>query len=84
MAFILMGLGMTGAALSAGALLPTETSAQNRSRNRRLSPADAALLRLVAWAEIVRAICGPNMLNLAESDLRAVALHKRTKNFRDS
>jgi hypothetical protein len=35
-------------------LLPTESSAQNRSRNRRLSPADAALLQFAAWAEIMK------------------------------
>jgi hypothetical protein len=49
----LRGIGMTGAALSAGALLPTEGRAQTRSNNSRLSPGDVALLQFAAWAEIV-------------------------------
>ena len=49
----LRGIGMTGAALSAGALLPTAGRAQARSRNGRLSPGDVALLQFAAWAEIV-------------------------------
>src|ERR1700720_3977575 len=49
----LRGLGIAGAALSAGALLATEGAAQSRSSNDSLSPGDVALLQFAAWAEIV-------------------------------
>jgi hypothetical protein len=49
----LRGIGMTGAALSAGALLPIEGGAQTKSSNGRLSRGDVALLQFAAWAEIV-------------------------------
>ncbi len=49
----LRGLGMTGAALSAGALLSTETKGQSRSSRGRLSPGDVALLQFALWAELV-------------------------------
>jgi hypothetical protein len=49
----LRGLGMTGAALSAGALLPSESKAQSRSNSGRLSRGDAALLQFALWAELV-------------------------------
>ena len=48
----LSGIGMTAAALSASALLPAESKAQERSGNR-LSPGDAALLQFALWAELV-------------------------------
>src|SRR5258708_37461772 len=44
---------MTGAALTAGALLPTEGKSQNRSNSGRLSPGDVALLQFALWAELV-------------------------------
>ena len=49
----LRGLGMTGAALSASALLPTSSKAQSRSNSGRLSRGDAALLQFALWAELV-------------------------------
>src|ERR1700758_2709950 len=49
----LSGIGMTAAALSAGALLPTESKAQPRSTRGRLSPGDVALLQFALWAELV-------------------------------
>jgi hypothetical protein len=49
----LRGIGMTGAALSAGALFPAEGRTQTRSNNGRLSSGDVALLQFAAWAEIV-------------------------------
>ena len=49
----LTGLGMTGAALSAGALLPTKGMAQTTSSSGRLSPGDVALLQFALWAELV-------------------------------
>jgi len=49
----LTGLGMTGAALSAGALLPTKGMAQATSSSGRLSPGDVALLQFALWAELV-------------------------------
>src|SRR6201998_4457259 len=49
----LRGLGMTGAALSAGALLPTEGKAQSTSNNGRLSRGDVDLLQFALWAELV-------------------------------
>jgi hypothetical protein len=49
----LRGLGMTGAALSAGALLPTETKGQSKSSSGKLSPSDVALLQFALWAELV-------------------------------
>jgi hypothetical protein len=44
---------MTGAALSAGALLPTETKGQSKSSSGKLSPSDVALLQFALWAELV-------------------------------
>lgn len=49
----LSGIGMTAAALSAGALLPTESGAQARSNRGRLSAGDVALLQFALWAELV-------------------------------
>jgi len=49
----LQGIGMTGAAFTAGALLPTEGKAQSRSTSGRLSPGDSALLQFALWAELV-------------------------------
>ena len=49
----LKGIGMAGAALSAGTLLATEGRAENKSSNSRLSPGDVALLQFALWAEIV-------------------------------
>lgn len=49
----LQGIGMTGAALTTGALLPGESSAQARSRRGRISRGDAALLQFALWAELV-------------------------------
>ena len=49
----LTGLGMTGAALSVGGLLPAEGRAQTRSTAGTLSRGDVALLQFAAWAEIV-------------------------------
>jgi hypothetical protein len=49
----LMGLGMTGAALSAGTLLSTESRAQRQSDSARLSQGDIALLQFALWAELV-------------------------------
>src|ERR1700758_3198686 len=49
----LKGLGMAGATLSAGSLLATESRAQSRSSNDKLSPGDAALLQFALWAELV-------------------------------
>src|SRR6201998_1431651 len=49
----LSGIGMTAAALSAGALLPTESRAQTRSSSGRLSHGDVALLQFALWAELV-------------------------------
>src|SRR6201981_1908309 len=49
----LKGLGMAGATLSAGTLLATESRAQSRSSNDKLSPGDAALLQFALWAELV-------------------------------
>ena len=49
----LKGLGMAGAALSAGTLLAAEGTAQTSSGERRLSKGDVALLQFATWAEIV-------------------------------
>src|SRR6266852_4669718 len=49
----LKGLGIAGAALSAGTLLPTEGAAQTSSSTDKLSKGDVALLQFAAWAEIV-------------------------------
>src|ERR1700747_3442202 len=49
----LKGIGLTGAALSAGALLPKESSAQTNSSRGRLSHGDRALLQFALWAELV-------------------------------
>ena len=49
----LRGIGMTGVALSAGSLLPTEGRAQTRPSNGRLSPGDVAPLQFALWAELV-------------------------------
>jgi hypothetical protein len=49
----LKGLGIAGAALSAGALLATEGAAQNSSSTTKLSKGDIALLQFALWAEIV-------------------------------
>jgi hypothetical protein len=47
----LKGLGVAGAALSAGALLTTEVLAEDRSGS--LTKGDAAILRFLAAAEII-------------------------------
>src|SRR6266850_2371562 len=49
----LKGLGIAGAALSAGTLLATEGGAQTSSSTGKLSKGDVALLQFAAWAEIV-------------------------------
>src|SRR5713101_7373680 len=49
----LKGLGIAGAALSAGTLLATEGTAQTSSSTVKLSKGDVALMQWVAWAEIV-------------------------------
>jgi hypothetical protein len=49
----LKGLGIAGAALSAGTLLATEGTAQTSSSTVKLSKGDIALLQFAAWAEIV-------------------------------
>jgi len=49
----LKGIGMIGAALSAGSLLSTGATAQTGSRNGKLSPGDVALLQFALCAELV-------------------------------
>src|SRR5579864_2938959 len=49
----LKGLGIAGAALSAGALLGTEGNAQTTRSTGRLSRGDVALLQFALWAELV-------------------------------
>lgn len=49
----LSGIGMMVSALSAGALLPTESGAQARSNRGTLSAGDVALLQFALWAELV-------------------------------
>src|SRR6201987_4944093 len=49
----LKGIGLTGAALSAGAWLPRESSAEINSSRERLSHGDVALLQFALWAELV-------------------------------
>jgi Ferritin-like domain len=51
----LKGLGIAGAALSAGALLGTEGNAQAIRSTGKLSKGDAALLRFAAAAELIEA-----------------------------
>jgi hypothetical protein len=49
----LKGIGMAGAALSAGTLLASEGSAQTSSSTGKLSSGDVALLQFALWAELV-------------------------------
>jgi Ferritin-like domain len=49
----LKGVGMAGAALSAGTLLAPAGTAQTSSSRGKLSNGDVALLQFAAWAEIV-------------------------------
>src|SRR6201984_1734273 len=49
----LKGIGMAGAALSAGTLLASEGRAQSSSSERELSKGDVALLQFALWAELV-------------------------------
>src|SRR5579862_8388835 len=49
----LKGLGIAGAALSAGALLGTESNAQTTRSTGKLSKGDVALLQFALWAELV-------------------------------
>jgi hypothetical protein len=49
----LKGIGMAGAALSAGTLLASEGRAQSSSGERELSKGDIALLQFALWAELV-------------------------------
>ena len=49
----LKGIGMIGAALSAGSLLSTGATAQTGSRNGKLSRGDVALLQFALCAELV-------------------------------
>jgi hypothetical protein len=49
----LKGIGMAGAALSAGTLLASEGSAQTSSSTGKLSTGDVALLQFALWAELV-------------------------------
>jgi len=51
----LKGLGIAGATLSAGALLATESNAQDTGSTGKLSKGDAALLRFAAAAELIEA-----------------------------
>jgi hypothetical protein len=51
----LKGLGIAGAALSAGALLTAEGKAQTGQSTSKLSAGDVALLKFGAWAEVVEA-----------------------------
>jgi hypothetical protein len=51
----LKGLGIAGATLSAGALLATESKAQDAGSSGKLSKGDAALLRFAAAAELIEA-----------------------------
>jgi len=51
----LKGLGIAGAALSAGALLGTEGSAQTERSTSKLSKGDVALLRFAAAVELIEA-----------------------------
>jgi len=51
----LKGLGLAGAALSAGALLGTEGSAQTERSTSKLSKGDVALLRFAAAVELIEA-----------------------------
>jgi hypothetical protein len=51
----LKGLGIAGATLSAGALLTTESNAQDTGTTGKLSKGDAALLRFAAAAELIEA-----------------------------
>jgi hypothetical protein len=49
----LRGLGIAGAALSAGTFLASEGSAQTSSSTGKLSKGDVALLQFALWAELV-------------------------------
>src|SRR5579859_3976760 len=49
----LKGLGIAGAALSAGALLGTESNAETARSRGKLSKGDVALLQFALWAELV-------------------------------
>ena len=49
----LKGIGMAGAALSAGTLLASEGAAQTSSSTGKLSSGDVALLQFALWAELV-------------------------------
>jgi hypothetical protein len=49
----LKGVGMAGAALSAGTLLASEGTAQTSSSTGKLSTGDVALLQFALWAETV-------------------------------
>ena len=51
----LKGLGIAGAALSAGALLRTEAKADDKRSSGRLSKGDVALLRFAAAVELIEA-----------------------------
>src|SRR6202040_2318412 len=49
----LKGLGIAGAALSAGTFLASESSAQTSSSTGKLPKGDVALLQFALWAELV-------------------------------
>src|SRR5579864_186308 len=49
----LKGLGIAGTALSAGALLGTESNAETVRSRGKLSKGDVALLQFALWAELV-------------------------------
>lgn len=51
----LKGIGMAGAALSAGALLATDSRAATSGQNKHLSKGDVAILKLLAAAELIEA-----------------------------
>src|ERR1700680_287509 len=51
----LKGLGIAGAALSAGALLGTDSNAEDERRSGRLSKGDAALVKFAAAVELIEA-----------------------------
>jgi len=80
----LKGIGMAGAALSAGTLLASEGRAQSSSSERELSKGDVALLQFALWAELVESDLWTQYAELGGSDLRAVGPPKRAKNSRDS
>src|SRR5262250_299770 len=60
----LKGIGLTGATLSAGALLVGDGNAQSKSNSGKLSPGDVALLQFALWAETVESDLGTQYAEL--------------------